>query len=116
MEIKRYTSPFDHETILGLWGGIFGAVSDRGVLGGMASVKPTPEGMRADLFFRDSFACVAPQLLDACRQAVGGEVCLQIADADAAKKQLAQELGFRPAEPATLTVRGLQMPCTIYRT
>lgn len=96
-------------------GRCFGAVSDRGVLGGVASVEPTDTGMRADLFFCDSFADSAPQLLDACRKAAGGEVYLQIADTDTAKKRLAEDLGFRPAEAVPLTVRGMQMPCTIYR-
>ncbi len=96
-------------------GHCFGAVSDRGVLGGMASVEPTPEGMRADLFFCDSFAHAAPQLLDACRQAAGGEVYLQIADGDTAKKQLAEQLGFHPAEKTTLPCREFQMSGTIYR-
>jgi len=96
-------------------GHCFGAVGDNGVLGGMASVESTDRGMRADLFFCDGFAGAAPELLDACRKAAGGEVYLQIADCDAAKKRLAEELGFRPAEPVTLAIRGLQIPCTIYR-
>lgn len=96
-------------------GHCFGAVGDRGVLGGMAGVEPTAEGMRADLFFHESFAGAAPELLDACRKAAGGEVYLQIADCDAAKKRLAEELGFCPAEPKSFAIRGLQMPGTIYR-
>lgn len=92
--------------------GFWGAVSETGTLGAVASIAENEE-MVADFFCCDSFADTVPQLLDACFRA--GATCLHIADLDEHKVAIVQKLGFRPCEPTAIQVGAFTLPATVYR-
>lgn len=93
--------------------GFWGAVSDTGVLGAVASIGPGENGETvADLFCCDSFAHTAAALLDTCAQA--GATCLHIADYDTEKQALVQGLGYRPCGPTAIKVGPFTLPATVY--
>ena len=93
--------------------GFWGAVSETGVLGAVASIAPAEGDMVADFFCCDSFAHTAAALLDTCTQA--GATCLHIADHDEAKQTLVRQLGYRPCGPTAIQTGAFTLPATVYR-
>ena len=94
--------------------GFWGAVSDTGTLGAVASIAPGEAGETvADFFCCDSFIQTLPQLLDICRQQ--GATCLHIADHDTGKQALATQLGYRPCESTAIQVGAFTLPAKVYR-
>ena len=94
--------------------GFWGAVSEAGVLGAMASVQKTELGNRADFFCCDSFCETVGQLLDACRQSCG-DIYLQLAETDTEKRRIAEQLGFRAAEKKPLVLGQFTLQSVIYK-
>lgn len=94
-------------------GNLWGAVSETGVLGAVASAVKTELGVRADFFCCDSFLAGIPCLLDACSQTFG-ELYLHLAEMDTAKRSLAESLGFRTKEALSLQAGAFTFPGLIY--
>ena len=82
--------------------------------GAMSSVMPTDNGNRCDFFFSKNFKEAVPQLIERCEKAVG-EVYLQIANSDEAKKKIAEESGFTPCEKKDFIYNNCTIPTRIYR-
>ena len=93
-------------------GSFFGAYSDSGVLGAVASVIPTDDGMRCDFFYADNFESAVAPLLNACRKSVG-EVYFQIANGDV-KANLVKEFGAVARSELFYEHKGLLIPCVKY--
>lgn len=95
-------------------GDFYGAYSEKGVLGAVASVMPTERGNRADFFCCDSFEAAIPGLLQKC-EADFGNCYLQIAKDDLKKQQIAAQCGFTQGEELLYSWQGVQIPCYEYR-
>ena len=99
----------------GIWkggGAVFGAWSE-GVLGAVASVKPTARGPRVDFFCCEAFLPAVPGLLAQCRERFG-ELRFQIVPGDADKRALVEGLGYRPGETTLLAFDWLHIPAVTY--
>lgn len=94
-------------------GCFFGAYSNTGILGAVASVLPTERGMRADFFYCDSFETAVPELLKKC-ETVCGECYLQLATEDKGKQRLARECGFVPRQELLYLCGPVYIPSTIW--
>lgn len=92
-------------------GQFFGALDDNGLLGAIASVMPTDDGLRADFFCCKAFESAIPELLGRCE--AFGDVYLQLCDKS--KRTLAENLGYRATEDASFSYGGMTMNTTIYR-
>ena len=101
-----------YDTLLKNGGHFYAAVDERGILGAMVSTMPAESGIRADFYCCDGFENTLPRLMDAC----GEEVCLQIAECDDKKQQMAHSLGFSPVgEPVLLPCGDVWLPFRIYK-
>lgn len=99
-------------------GAFWGAYSESGVLGAIASVKPTDLGMRADFFGCNSFSDALPALMMQCEARAkehSAELYLQIADADCAKQKWAATCGYHRTQDIIMNMNDLLLPCGIYR-
>lgn len=94
-------------------GNFWGAYNEKGVLGAMASVMPTSEGMRADFFFCDSFERIVPSLLKKCKEFCG-EFYLQFAKNDLRKQEIAKQSGFTEGEEIEYSYKNIKIPCVKY--
>ena len=92
----------------------FGAVSERNLLGAMASVVGTDEGNRCDFFFSSNFAETVPQLVVKCMD-VAGEVYLQIAECDMSKTRIAESMGFVTCKKVDFEYNNCAIRTKIYR-
>ena len=93
-------------------GHFFGAESEQGVLGAVASVMPTQEGTRCDFFFANGFEESIFPLLDAV-QTVSKSFYLQIAIGDI-KEKAATALGFLPEKEMPYAYKGVVIPALKY--
>ncbi len=95
-------------------GAFWQARSETGVLGAVASVMPTRLGMRADFFCAESFSPAIKDLLVRCEN-YAGEIYMQIADADAEKTKMAEEMDYTPSGSECISYRNVNIPCTVFK-
>ena len=102
-----------YETILRAGGGCCCAWAEGGVLGAVASVKPTEDGPLADFFCCDAFLPAVPELLERCREEYG-TLRFQIAESDAGKRSCLERLGYRAGDTAWIPFDSIRVPGVNY--
>jgi len=101
-----------YNALLAKGGHFYAAVDSKGVLGAMVSTMPTKQGTQADFFCCQGFENTLSRLLET----VNEKICLQIAECDEKKQDLAKSLGFSPVgEPIMLPCAEIWLPFRIYQ-
>lgn len=101
-----------YEQLLKNGGHFYAAVDETGIVGAILSTMPTEAGIRADFYCCEGFEELLPRLLDACEDSI----CLQIAECDTKKQELARKLGFSSAtDPQILPCGDVFLPFRIWK-
>lgn len=97
-----------YRNILSDGGKFFCAYSDSGILGAVASVKPTDVGNRCDFFSAPGFESALEPLVEECRKAIG-KVYFQLAEGDP-KLKYAEQWNLKEFSRSFYDCRGIKIP------